>query len=461
MIGKRVIAVAVATMVVLGGMAAAAQAAPAAVKFQWFGGYDERGTPKALDEVGVLRVGPRKARKILILNPGTSGASAYFYPLAKLITRKTRNWQVWSIERRGTQLEDHSVFNRVKRGEASVEEMFDYYLNWLTDSSIEEHFEFIPTSEVAFAREWGMKVAVEDLNLVVQRARREAKTVVMGGHSLGGSITTAFATWNFGGDPGAELLDGLVYIDGGSGPEPGLSADEAQAELDELAGESPWLSFGGIDAPFTGLFNGVGAELALLAPNEPSLLHDWPLLPANLKAPVEPTNRAGYGYALDADTSPASLRAAQVNAGRLARGGSPRGWVRAGELTPLKRVAKMFAAPEFRGMDGTAWYHPTRLNLDAGAVAAGNANPAQDVLGLDATRGDDLGRIPIYAFAAALGGGRVLTAAGALAEQNKIPGRKVRLVNRTDTYTHLDPLSARPRNAFVRHLLRFLRRQVG
>ena len=451
---------AIATLFVLGGFALTASAAQGATKFRWYNGYDEPSTPKNLDKVGVLKVGPKKAKKVLILNPGTSGAAAYFYPMARKIVRETRGWQVWSIERRGSQLEDHSVFDAAKRGEASAEDVFDYYLRFLTDPSITDHFEFIPDEEVGFGREWGMKVAVEDLKRVVQRANRKAKTVVMGGHSLGGSITSAYATWNFNSGPGAKKLDGLVFIDGGSGPEPGLTAAEAQGELDDLAGESPWLSFGGITAPFTGLFNGVGAQAALLAPTDPSLLHDWPLLPGNLKAPIEPNNIAGYGYALDAETSPGSLVAAQVNAGRLADAGDPRGWVRDGELSPLKRVAKMFAAPRLEGMDGTAWYHPTRLNLDAGAVAAGNANPAQDVLDLEATRGGDLGRIPIYAFGAALGGDRVVDAAQALADQNNVPERKLRLVNRKDRYTHVDPLSAKPKNAFTKNLKRFLKKQV-
>lgn len=460
MIAGRLIRIVIATAVAVAGFALAAQAAPAAGNFKWYPGYDEPSTPPGLDEVGVLRIGKKKANKILILNPGTSGAAAYFQPLAKLITKKAPGWQIWSVERRGTQLEDQSVFDRVKRGKASSREMFDYYLNWLTDDSITDHFEFIPDSEVGFGRDWGMEVAVEDLKRVVRRANRKADTVVMGGHSLGGSITTAYASWDFGGAPGARDLDGLVFIDGGSGPDPSLTRGEAKKELEELDGESPWLSFGGIPAPFTGLFNSVGAELALLEPKQASMLHGWPLLPEELRPPVLTTNRAGYGYALDADTSPPSLRAAQVNAGRLAKSGDPRGWVRAGEISPLRRVARMFAAPQLQDMDGTAWYHPTRLNLDSGAVAAGNKNPAQKLLGIDATLGDELGPIPIYAFGAALGGQRVLDAATALAEQSGVPPSKLRLVNRASTYTHVDPLSAQPKNAFVRHLLRFLRRQV-
>ena len=461
MIGTRTIRIAIATTAVAGGLALGAQSASAVTKFEWFKGYDEASTPTKLDKVGILRVGPPRAKRILILNPGTSGAAAYFQPLAQMIARKTRGWQVWSIERRGTQLEDQSVFDQVKSGEATAQRMFDYYLGWLTNPAISDHFEFIDDDQVGFGREWGMKVAVEDLKLVVKRANRKARTVVMAGHSLGGSITSAYATWDFNGKPGAKGLDGLVFIDGGSGPDPGLTATEAQGALDQLATDSPWLSFGGIEAPFSGLFNSVGAELALVVPDEPSYLHDWPLLPANLKSPMLTINRAGYGYALDAETSPSSLRAAQVNAGRLAKSGDPRGWVRAGEISPLKRVAKMFAAPELEGMDGTAWYHPTRLNLDAGGVAAGNQNPAQQVLDLRATHGDDLGPMPIYAFGAALGGQRVLDAASALAAQSSIPADKLRLVNRATTYTHIDPLSAQPKNAFVRNLLQFLRRQVG
>ena len=51
---------------------------------------------------------------------------------------------------------------------------------------------------------------------------------MLGGHSLGGSITTAYATWDFGGRPGARGLSGLVFIDGGSGPTP-IPTAEADA----------------------------------------------------------------------------------------------------------------------------------------------------------------------------------------------------------------------------------------
>ena len=51
-------------------------------------------------------------------------------------------------------------------------EPFDYYLGWLTDPSITTHFQFIPDADVAFAREWGMNVEIEDLRRVVKAAAK-------------------------------------------------------------------------------------------------------------------------------------------------------------------------------------------------------------------------------------------------------------------------------------------------
>ena len=55
-------------------------------------------------------------------------------------------------------------------------------------------------------------------------ARRLGGKVVLGGHSLGGSVVTAYATWNFNGRAGAAQLAGLMYDDGGSGPQIGRAS---------------------------------------------------------------------------------------------------------------------------------------------------------------------------------------------------------------------------------------------
>src|SRR5262249_54919725 len=160
-------------------------------------------------------------------------------------------------------------------------------------------------------------------------------------------------------------------------------------------------------APFAGLFNATGALGVLIDPDSPSIGQAWPLLPADLKPPIPVTNIGEYGYALDTETSPPALAAAQAPLGPLAASGDPPRWGQAGEITPIERSAAMFAGEGLPGLDGTAWYHPRRLTIDSGAVAAGNVNPAQDVLDVHATHGHDLPQnLRIYAFGAALGGQR-------------------------------------------------------
>ncbi len=448
------LATAIVSALLVGALPASAVAT---VRFERIAGFDAPGTPAKYDRVGILKVGPKRAPNILVLNPGTSASAAYFVPLAKDVARKAKGWQVWAVERRENLLEDHSVLDRAKRGAATSREVFDYYLGWITDSSVTNHFHLIPDTSVAFAKGWGMRVEIEDLRRVVKRAERAGQHVVVGGHSLGGTITSAYATWNFGGKPGARGLSGLVFIDGGSSPTP-ISKADAEQRLADLNAGSPWLSFGGIAAPYAGLFNSTGSLGELIDPDSPSLGQAFPALPANLKPPVPVTNRGEYGYALDTETSPPSLAAAQAHLGHLAATGDPRGWDDAGELTPLDRYARMFSGFGLRGLDGTAWYHPLRLTIDGGAVGAGNSNPAQKVLDVRATHGDDLPRdLRIYAFGAALGGKRVLDAATALAKQSHIPRSHLTLLDRHTTYAHNDPNSAAPKNAFVKALIPFLR----
>ena len=433
--------------------------ASAQVSFERLTGFKSPGTPAKYNKVGILKVGPSKARNVLVLNPGTSASAAYFAPLAKTVVSQARGWQVWSVERRENLLEDHSELNRAKARTATAKQLFDYYLGWISDSSVTRHFNFISDSTVGYARRWGMRTEVEDLRRVVQAAGRRGGKVVVGGHSLGGTITTAYATWDFKGRVGARGLSGLVYIDGGSSRKP-VSASEATKSLNSLKSGSPWLSFGGIGAPFAGLFNSGGSTLALLAPNQPSQAQDFAALPAALKAPVPATNLGQYGYALDTETSPPALAAGQAHLGRLAASGSPRGWDQAGEITPIKRFAEMFSGAGLKSLDGTAWYHPLRLTIDGGAVANGNSNPAQKRLDVRAIHGRDLPKgLRIYAFGASLGGQRVLDAARVLAKQSGIPRRQLTLVDRKKTYSHNDPNSASPaRNVFIKRLIPYLAR---
>ncbi|HEX3293787.1 MAG TPA: hypothetical protein VHR38_08615 [Solirubrobacterales bacterium] len=444
----------------LSAVFAPAAGAKIPVKFKVMRGFASPGTPDNLNVVGVLKIGDPKAKNVLVLNPGTSAGGGYFQPLARTIVKTLPDWQVWSVERRENFLEDQSELNLLKQGKVSAQDAFNYYLGYLSNSSISPHYQPVQTSQVPFAREWGMNTEVNDLRVVVKAAARKGRNVAMGGHSLGGSITTAYATWDFNGRPGGRDLSGLVLIDGASNPTP-VSADQAQTSLNNLQTSSPWLSFGGIPAPLAGLFGTVGSASAKASPNTLSVFAGWPLLPSYLMPPggVMPTNEGGFGFATDAATSPSSLRAAQVHAGQLAASGDPRGWVRDGAITPVQRWATMFSGWGLQNIDGTAWYHPLRLTIDAGAVGDGVANPAQSILDVDSTDAAKLPkRLRIYAFGAALGGPNVPLAAQVLAQTAGIPKKNLKLVNRQSTYAHNDPNAAYPKNAFIKRLIPFLKK---
>ena len=421
-------------------------------------GFAAPGTPTKYNKVRILRQGPSRAANVLVLVPGTSAGAGNFRPVGRAIVERLPGWQVWSIERRENLLEDHSVLKRYESGAADAAELVDYYLGWLTDPSSSPRFTPRTTENTAFAREWGLEVAVEDVRRVVRKAASGGRSVVLGGHSLGGRIAAAYASWDFGGRAGAKDLSGLVFIDGSGASAALPSPAQARAGLDRLQAGSPFSDLLRLGLPWvSGIFNALGSTTAVREPDARSRLQQFPLVPGELKPPVTATNLAQYGYSVDADTSPAYLELVHSHIGRLAEAGDPRGW-RDGELGSARRAAQVFAEKD--GADGTSWYHPARLSLDASVVNNGVANPAQGVLGVKATLGRKA-RVPMYGFDAALGDGRVSAATRALAQLAGVPDREVVTVDRSATYGHIDPLSAAPdRNAFVRTVTRFLRTTV-
>jgi pimeloyl-ACP methyl ester carboxylesterase len=418
-------------------------------------GVDAAG-PAKYDKVKVVKTGPSRAKNVLVLVPGTSAGGPYFTPLAEALVDRLPGWQVWAVERRENLLEDHSLLDAAKRKQAGSKTVFDYYLGWIS-GGVPQHFEPRKTEDVAFARRWGMDVAIGDLRRVVRSARRGGRKVVLGGHSLGGNIAATYATWDFGGRAGARDLEGLVLIDGGSGPgsaaRPTPTPAKARSELAKLNKESPFLDLSGTGLPWTmGVLNALGSTAVLQDPLTPSIGQEWPLLPAALKPPVRANHRAQYGFALDTETGPESLALVQMHLGDLAEAGDPRDW-KDGELVTVERAARVFSGRI--GMDGTAWYHPRRLTLDGSVTNGGTPTAAQKTLGVLSTRARDAD-LPIYAFETSLGNGRVIRGARRLA---RLGGGRLTAVDRSSTYAHMDPIAAEPdKNEFVRTVVPFLRR---
>ncbi|MCW3034634.1 MAG: hypothetical protein QOK19_2673 [Solirubrobacteraceae bacterium] len=486
------VALAAVLATLLGGafsaVAGATVTPPIKVKRIWMPAPPAPGTPAAfnlpgshlphnldLNRVGVIKVGRRTAKNVLVFVPGTSAGAAYIVPFAKSLVERLGDWQVWSVERRENLLEDQSLLKRAKAGQATPQEVFHYYLGYLTEAGEPRpHMTLIPSERVSFAREWGMNVAVEDLHTVIESAKGLGGKVALAGHSLGGSVVTAYATWDFAGVPGATGLSGLVYDDGGSSPTP-VTKERAEEQLTKLSKGSPWLSFGGIGSPFLGLFSSLGAQSTVQSPQEASLAEDFSLLPSNLKPKNEKgeliavTNEAEFGYGVNVGSSPPTLVAAQVHAGagleETAREDGLVGWNGSGALSPLRRYAEMLAGTATKQADGDEWYFPERLTIDTGAVAEGNSNPAQEVLGEHAIHGHELpSSLKILAISSELDkvfGGSVLTSAEILAAQSGIPSANLTLIDREGEYAHNDPAAAEPEgnidgNAFYAGLVPFL-----
>jgi len=423
---------------------------------QWISGFNAPGTPAKYNKVGILKIGRAKAKNVMIFVPGTSGGSAYIVPFAKWLVSKVPDWQVWSIERRENLLEDQSMIDQVKAKTVSAQDVWNYYLGYLADPSITKHINPPPDSTVSYAHQWGMNVAIEDIHRVVQAAQKLHGHIVLSGHSLGGTIVTAYATWDFHGKAGANDLAGLVYDDGASGTT-APTADQAQATLNSFNNATPWLAFSGVPAPYLGLFSALGSTAAIYHPGDLSIGQQSPLLPANLKPPVPATNLAQFGFNVDPKTSKLVF-AAQAHVGSLDTTKSPAGWNNTGALTPLVRYAAMLAGSSLKGTDGTEWYFPQRLTIDSAAIDEGNDNPAQQVFGDHATHGTSLPqRLLMYAFGAA-GGQRVLDSTTTLANQSHIPATNLTLIQHQDTYAHNDPAGAYPNNLFFDALIPFLHR---
>ncbi len=233
-----------------------------------------------------------------------------------------------------------------------------------------------------------MNTEINDLRVVVKAAARKGRNVAMGGHSLGGSIATAYTTWDFNGQPGGRDLSGLVLIDGASSPTP-VSAQQAtdvpQQPADVLAVAQLRRHPGAARRTLRHGRLSVG-EGRRRTPSRSST--GWPLLPSNLqpRRRVIPTNEGGFRLRRPMRRP---LRRAcappRSTPGTLAASGDPRGWVRDGAITPIQRWATMFSGWGLQNLDGTAWYHPLRLTIDSGAVGDGVANPAQAVLDVHST----------------------------------------------------------------------------
>jgi hypothetical protein len=92
--------------------------------------------PSTYNEFRVLEVGPERAKNVLVLEPGTSAGAACFRLDAEALVQRLPGWQVWSLDRRENLLEDHSVLDPYLTGSRTSQQVFDYYLGWLSNPKV-------------------------------------------------------------------------------------------------------------------------------------------------------------------------------------------------------------------------------------------------------------------------------------------------------------------------------------
>jgi pimeloyl-ACP methyl ester carboxylesterase len=417
--------------------------------------------PAQFNQVTVHQFGPKSGRRILVLMPGTIGGAGNFTLIARDLVKRVRGLQVWAIDRRANALEDTTTFGRAERGEIPLQEAFDYYLGWITNGgNPPNHFQFRPADADAYARDWGMAVALNDARAVVRKARGKGRReVILGGHSLGASLSVAYAAWDFNGRPGYKDLRGLVLIDGGLlGSFDAYDLAQAQAAVAELQTSNPFFDLLGLGFPeVAGIFAEIGGLYAEKAPTASAApLQSFPLLPPQFNPPFTVTNRALLGNAFDRDTSPADLSLIHINGGGLAASGDPRDWVDGG-VTPIIRLAATFGQEPINGIE---WYFPKRLTIDTNGADQMRRNDVAGFLGLRLFHTRKV-NLPLYAIATDLARAHVLDGARNFIRRARTTRRESMLVNRNPLMSHLDPLTAAPKsNGFLKTVVPFLEKEA-
>lgn len=170
--------------------------------------------PKACDWISYLRYrsadGPKrpsKADAVFVIIPGFLGGAGSFDQVARNTVRDAaqadKRVEFWALDRRSNCLEDHTGVKAAARaGDPSVG--YDYYWNGAKVHG-KRFGGWVSQHDAAWLKHVGLAQTLRDWYTVLKTGipsrRTRARKVFCGGHSMGGPITAAFASWDFDGDP--------------------------------------------------------------------------------------------------------------------------------------------------------------------------------------------------------------------------------------------------------------------
>ncbi|MEI7888817.1 MAG: alpha/beta fold hydrolase [Actinomycetes bacterium] len=359
--------------------------------------------PTDCNQIHILKIGPSTAKTVLVMIPGYLGGSGDFRVIGQRLTTRFKKLQVWGVDRRSQCLEDSSAFV----GGTPTQQLGYYILGQAfggtTFSPAYVNLTSTSSPGAEAARTWGLATTMADIHAVVLAAKAGGRKVILGGHSLGGSLTDIYATWDFNGTAGYKDVAGLVLVDGGARGTLGAAPDQTKvnADISALASGNPFSSLlPGIPVEDQGIFPELAGQYAIKAAKANSALQSF-LGNVGMGAFTRPTssgklnNEAGLGFAFDRDTSPALVGLLHMNMGHLkeSTNGGAASWTDGG-LTDLKDAKTLWGTEPGNSVE---WYFPKRLGIDVGAATALTQSSFTDGLGIRTWHLADV-NIPLYAF---------------------------------------------------------------
>jgi hypothetical protein len=266
-------------------------------------GYPESHTPPRYNQSPFVRyyASANPPDAILVLVPGLLSGALTFDNYARKLVAAQPGLEVWAQDRRANLLEDRQGFaDAFAHRDAQL--AYDYYL---TKQGQEGGFTPKNPADYGFIGYWGIDVHLHDLHAIITHARTVTDTVVLGGHSLGGSIVSLYSAFDFSDDPnftvpGYQFIDGLFLLDGALGRTGGFGRPSSNISLGpiELVPSRDALESGQA-APFLRDVARISRrdEVALLLANfDPEDLSPFANFPITNRAYVGSRNDDNYTY---------------------------------------------------------------------------------------------------------------------------------------------------------------------